>query len=69
MLLVERGKEPLKGYWSLPGGVLETGETLEEGVAAKCWKRPASKSSRWAWSRSSSASCAIRRAQRSIITC
>jgi 8-oxo-dGTP diphosphatase len=29
---VERGKEPLKGFWSLPGGALETGETLEEGV-------------------------------------
>ena len=32
ILLVERGKEPLKGYWSLPGGVLETGETLAEAV-------------------------------------
>lgn len=32
ILLVERGKEPLQGYWSLPGGVLEAGETLEEGV-------------------------------------
>jgi 8-oxo-dGTP diphosphatase len=32
ILLVERAKEPLKGYWSLPGGVLETGETLEQGV-------------------------------------
>jgi 8-oxo-dGTP diphosphatase len=32
ILLVERGREPLKGYWSLPGGVLETGETLEEGI-------------------------------------
>jgi 8-oxo-dGTP diphosphatase len=32
VLLVERGKPPLQGYWSLPGGVLETGETLEEGV-------------------------------------
>ena len=32
LLLVERAKEPLKGYWSLPGGVLETGETLKEGV-------------------------------------
>jgi ADP-ribose pyrophosphatase YjhB (NUDIX family) len=30
--LVERGHEPLKGYWSLPGGVLEAGETLEAGV-------------------------------------
>jgi ADP-ribose pyrophosphatase YjhB (NUDIX family) len=33
ILLVQRGKSPLKGYWSLPGGLLETGETLEEGVA------------------------------------
>ena len=32
ILLVERGKEPLKGYWSLPGGVLEVGETLEQGI-------------------------------------
>lgn len=32
VLLVERGREPLKGYWSLPGGVLETGETLEDGL-------------------------------------
>jgi 8-oxo-dGTP diphosphatase len=32
LLLVERGREPLKGFWSLPGGVLETGETLAEGV-------------------------------------
>ncbi len=29
VLLVERAKEPLKGYWSLPGGAMETGETLE----------------------------------------
>ena len=32
ILLVERGKEPLKGYWSLPGGVVEAGETLREGI-------------------------------------
>ena len=32
VLLVERGQEPLKGWWSLPGGILETGERLEEGV-------------------------------------
>ncbi len=32
MLLVERGKPPLQGYWSLPGGVLEVGERLEEGI-------------------------------------
>lgn len=32
MLLVERGKAPLKGYWSLPGGAVETGEGLEDGI-------------------------------------
>ena len=32
ILLAERGREPLKGYWSLPGGVLETGETLDSGI-------------------------------------
>ena len=32
VLLVERGNEPLKGYWSLPGGVVEVGETLEEAL-------------------------------------
>jgi ADP-ribose pyrophosphatase YjhB (NUDIX family) len=32
VLLVRRGKEPLKGEWSLPGGALELGETLVEGV-------------------------------------
>ena len=31
-MLVERGKEPLKGYWSLPGGIVETGERLKEGI-------------------------------------
>lgn len=32
IMLVQRGGEPLKGWWSLPGGVLEVGETLAEGV-------------------------------------
>lgn len=31
-MLVERGREPLKGYWSLPGGLVETGESLEEAL-------------------------------------
>lgn len=31
--LIRRGSEPLKGQWSIPGGTLELGETLEEGVA------------------------------------
>jgi ADP-ribose pyrophosphatase YjhB (NUDIX family) len=32
VLLVRRGKEPLLGEWSLPGGALELGERLEDGV-------------------------------------
>ncbi len=31
-LLIRRGSEPLKGEWSIPGGTLEVGETLAEGV-------------------------------------
>ena len=32
-LLIRRGSEPLRGEWSIPGGTLELGETLEQGVA------------------------------------
>ena len=33
VLLIKRGHEPLKGQWSLPGGSVETGETLERAIA------------------------------------
>jgi ADP-ribose pyrophosphatase YjhB (NUDIX family) len=33
IVLVKRRYEPLAGQWSLPGGTLEVGETLEAGVA------------------------------------
>jgi ADP-ribose pyrophosphatase YjhB (NUDIX family) len=33
VLLVRRGKEPLRGQWSLPGGMLEVGEALTDGAA------------------------------------
>jgi len=33
VLLVRRGNEPLKGQWSLPGGAVEVGETLDAAVA------------------------------------
>lgn len=33
VLLVKRRFEPLAGQWSLPGGTLEVGETLQAGVA------------------------------------
>ena len=32
VLLIRRGQAPLLGEWSLPGGVLECGETLREAV-------------------------------------
>ena len=32
VLLVRRGHEPLKGRWSIPGGGVEVGETLEAAV-------------------------------------
>jgi ADP-ribose pyrophosphatase YjhB (NUDIX family) len=32
VLLIRRGSEPLKGEWSVPGGMLELGEELAEGV-------------------------------------
>jgi 8-oxo-dGTP diphosphatase len=32
VLLVRRANEPLKGEWSLPGGAVETGETLRDAI-------------------------------------
>jgi ADP-ribose pyrophosphatase YjhB (NUDIX family) len=32
VLLIKRGKEPLRGRWVVPGGTLELGETLEAAV-------------------------------------
>ena len=32
-LLIRRGTEPLLGHWSIPGGTLEIGESLQQGVA------------------------------------
>lgn len=32
VLLVQRGNEPLKGWWSLPGGAVEAGERVEDAV-------------------------------------
>ncbi len=33
VLLVRRGQAPLKGEWSIPGGLVELGESLREAVS------------------------------------
>lgn len=38
VVLIRRGSEPLLGQWSIPGGTLEIGETLEEGVARELFE-------------------------------
>ena len=37
-LLIRRGSEPLRGEWSIPGGTLELGESLEQGVARELFE-------------------------------
>src|SRR5687767_4246953 len=32
VLIIQRGIEPAKGHWALPGGFLETGESWQEGA-------------------------------------
>jgi ADP-ribose pyrophosphatase YjhB (NUDIX family) len=32
VLLVQRGREPMKGRWTIPGGLIEIGESLLEAV-------------------------------------
>jgi 8-oxo-dGTP diphosphatase len=32
ILLVQRARDPLKGYWSLPGGLIEPGEKIEDAL-------------------------------------
>lgn len=41
ILLVERGRDPLKGFWSLPGGLVETGERLEAAIVREVFEETA----------------------------
>jgi ADP-ribose pyrophosphatase YjhB (NUDIX family) len=38
VLMCRRAIEPRRGYWTLPAGYLEHGETLEEGAAREAWE-------------------------------
>src|SRR5579872_6770935 len=38
VLMCRRAIEPRRGYWTLPAGYLEHGETLQEGAAREAWE-------------------------------
>lgn len=38
ILLCRRAIEPRRGYWTVPAGFLENGETLEAGAARESWE-------------------------------
>jgi ADP-ribose pyrophosphatase YjhB (NUDIX family) len=38
VLLCRRAIEPRRGYWTLPAGYLELGETVEEGARREAWE-------------------------------
>lgn len=43
ILLCRRAIEPRLGFWNLPGGYLENGETLEEGAVRETWEEAKAK--------------------------
>ena len=56
VLLVRRATEPLRGEWSVPGGMLELGENTARRRAPRSWKkRPAWPSNPARYSTSSTA--------------
>ncbi len=38
LLLCKRAIEPRHGYWTIPAGFMENGETLQAGAARECWE-------------------------------
>ena len=43
VLLCKRAIEPRKGYWTLPAGFLENGETIEAGAHRETWEEAEAK--------------------------
>ena len=70
VVLVRRAKAPRKGEWSIPGGMLELGETLRDGVAARDRRgNRIEGEERRRCSTSSTASSSTRTERRSTTTC
>jgi ADP-ribose pyrophosphatase YjhB (NUDIX family) len=38
ILLCKRAIEPRRGYWTVPAGFMENGESLEQGAARECYE-------------------------------
>ena len=38
ILICRRAIEPRRGFWTVPAGFMENGETLEHGAARECWE-------------------------------
>jgi 8-oxo-dGTP diphosphatase len=38
VLLIQRGREPSRGKWSIPGGLVEVGESLQNAVAREVFE-------------------------------
>ena len=43
ILMCKRAIEPRKGFWTLPAGFMENGETSAEGAARETWEEAAAK--------------------------
>jgi 8-oxo-dGTP diphosphatase len=69
VLLVRRDTEPLRGEWSVPGGMLELGEKLRDGVRREALEETGVRVEPARCSTSSTASLPTGWAKRSITTC
>ena len=47
VLLCRRAIEPRKGYWNVPAGFMEIGESAEEGAAREVWEEAMAKVDIW----------------------
>lgn len=43
VLLCKRAIEPRKGFWNVPGGYMENGESVEEGAIREVWEEAGAK--------------------------